>query len=365
MLKPEQCRGARGVLGWSQLKLAQEAGVSLKTIQNFEHGKHSANKATISMLKVTLERAGISFDGDVITGGKQASLLAQNTQSNAVGNWYNTQNEQQSEETNATLREQIRQELRAEVMDEVRASTRGEVEDELRPLIKVKVMDEVRDQLRNEVSDEVARNLETKIREQVTASLPTKESLREQVRNEVHEELKDAVHKEEADRIWKEVEAEIRSTIPVSEPVENVRAKLLEEIRPQLKEELQSEFDRELNGRVAQIEKDLRFSLRSEIDRELRQDIRDEVWNQAYAQGKHEMEAQVAQIRSESRSQSFNVPVAREQIEQALADLSQAIVARAGDKLGPLVSRNAVEQLVDMATRDVQDRLHHQLRQAA
>jgi DNA-binding XRE family transcriptional regulator len=65
MMKAMQCRAARGLLDWTQDDLAREAGVSALTIRNFEGGRTTPNPATMIVLRLAFEKAGIEFlDGD-------------------------------------------------------------------------------------------------------------------------------------------------------------------------------------------------------------------------------------------------------------------------------------------------------------
>ena len=57
----EQCRGARGMLGWSRDKLAHEANVAKRTIVDFENDKRKTQSSSILALKVAFENAGIEF----------------------------------------------------------------------------------------------------------------------------------------------------------------------------------------------------------------------------------------------------------------------------------------------------------------
>jgi transcriptional regulator with XRE-family HTH domain len=61
-----QIRSARGLLGWSQGKLAQAAGVGLTTIQRIERtrGVVKGNFSTIFKIQRALETAGIQFIDD-------------------------------------------------------------------------------------------------------------------------------------------------------------------------------------------------------------------------------------------------------------------------------------------------------------
>jgi len=62
MLKIEQLRAARGLLGWSQSKLAARAGLSLPTVKRVEAGvgPRVSDDARIK-LRQALEFAGIEF----------------------------------------------------------------------------------------------------------------------------------------------------------------------------------------------------------------------------------------------------------------------------------------------------------------
>jgi len=59
-----QSRAARGLLKWTQVDLAHEAGVSTVTVQNFEAGKTEPNPATREVIKLAFERAGVEFNAD-------------------------------------------------------------------------------------------------------------------------------------------------------------------------------------------------------------------------------------------------------------------------------------------------------------
>jgi transcriptional regulator with XRE-family HTH domain len=59
-----QTRAARGLLRWTQERLAREAGVSLPTIANYEAEKTQPIPATLEMIRQALERAGIEFNAD-------------------------------------------------------------------------------------------------------------------------------------------------------------------------------------------------------------------------------------------------------------------------------------------------------------
>jgi transcriptional regulator with XRE-family HTH domain len=72
MIKAMQSRAARGLLRWSQDRLAREAGVSTLTVLNFEAGLTKPIPATLEMIKQALERAGVEF---VEKDGKFGAVL--------------------------------------------------------------------------------------------------------------------------------------------------------------------------------------------------------------------------------------------------------------------------------------------------
>lgn len=61
VLSPAQCRGARGLLGWTQAELAIAAAVAVKTIADFEGMKRSPYARTLRDVRGALEKAGIVF----------------------------------------------------------------------------------------------------------------------------------------------------------------------------------------------------------------------------------------------------------------------------------------------------------------
>ena len=58
ILKPEQCRAARGLLDWTQEELAEQADVSRSTIRDFENGRHHLHPATAAQVVAALEQGG-------------------------------------------------------------------------------------------------------------------------------------------------------------------------------------------------------------------------------------------------------------------------------------------------------------------
>lgn len=72
----EQCRAARGLLGWSQARLCEAAKVSPATIANFEAGKRIPIANNLAAIRTALEGAGAVFldDDEFVPGGKGVRL---------------------------------------------------------------------------------------------------------------------------------------------------------------------------------------------------------------------------------------------------------------------------------------------------
>jgi transcriptional regulator with XRE-family HTH domain len=60
-ISPAQCRGARGLLGWSQSDLSEASKTATKTIADFERGAREPYPRTIADVRSALEKAGIEF----------------------------------------------------------------------------------------------------------------------------------------------------------------------------------------------------------------------------------------------------------------------------------------------------------------
>src|SRR5258708_34999586 len=69
MISPAQCRAARGLLDWSQQDLAREAEVGVVTIRQLEAGVNQPRRATLIVVRHTLEAAGGAFIGNKGGGG--------------------------------------------------------------------------------------------------------------------------------------------------------------------------------------------------------------------------------------------------------------------------------------------------------
>lgn len=60
-MSPEQCRAARGWLGWSQQELAERASVGLSTVRDFEAGRRQPIPNNIAAMRHAIEAAGVEF----------------------------------------------------------------------------------------------------------------------------------------------------------------------------------------------------------------------------------------------------------------------------------------------------------------
>jgi transcriptional regulator with XRE-family HTH domain len=57
-----QIRAARGLLGWSQTRLGDEAGLSLPTVKRYETGSaQRVSEDAVTAMQAALERAGVIF----------------------------------------------------------------------------------------------------------------------------------------------------------------------------------------------------------------------------------------------------------------------------------------------------------------
>lgn len=60
-MSPEQCRAARGWLGWTQQELARRAGVGLSTVRDFEKGERTPIANNLAAIRRAIEDAGIAL----------------------------------------------------------------------------------------------------------------------------------------------------------------------------------------------------------------------------------------------------------------------------------------------------------------
>ena len=61
MLKPEQIRGARAMLGLTQAEVAKRAGISTTGLNNIERGTSDPKASTLTSIQQVLEVAGVEF----------------------------------------------------------------------------------------------------------------------------------------------------------------------------------------------------------------------------------------------------------------------------------------------------------------
>jgi predicted transcriptional regulator len=61
MITPAQCRAARGLLSWSQQKLATKAKVGIVTVHQLETGLSEPRRSTMDVIRRALETAGVEF----------------------------------------------------------------------------------------------------------------------------------------------------------------------------------------------------------------------------------------------------------------------------------------------------------------
>ncbi len=60
-LTPALCRGARGLLDWTQTDLAERAAVSRSTVKDFEAGLHELQRASAAQLIRALAEGGVAI----------------------------------------------------------------------------------------------------------------------------------------------------------------------------------------------------------------------------------------------------------------------------------------------------------------
>lgn len=68
-LLPGQCRAARGLLNWSQSRLATTSNLSEDVIRNFEMGRTVASSNSLVAISTALEAAGIELIADGLVSG--------------------------------------------------------------------------------------------------------------------------------------------------------------------------------------------------------------------------------------------------------------------------------------------------------
>jgi len=69
-MTPAQCRAARGLLNWSEDRLASAAGIKVFVVREFE-GEKSVPRMTAQVLQRAFEAAGIEFSDHGAPGVRQ------------------------------------------------------------------------------------------------------------------------------------------------------------------------------------------------------------------------------------------------------------------------------------------------------
>ena len=60
-MTPAQCRAARGLLDWTQAKLAEAAGLALATVVKFERSGRAVPARAVQAIRLAFEAAGVEF----------------------------------------------------------------------------------------------------------------------------------------------------------------------------------------------------------------------------------------------------------------------------------------------------------------
>ena len=69
LILPSQCRAARGLLKWTQPRLAEASGIGLSTINRYENETRPPRKGAVMRLRAALEAAGVQFIFENGNGG--------------------------------------------------------------------------------------------------------------------------------------------------------------------------------------------------------------------------------------------------------------------------------------------------------
>ena len=81
MITAEQCRAARGLIGWTAKQLAETAKVGVMTVSRFEAGQGETYPATRTVIQNALEQAGVEFIPE--NGGGAGVRMKKNTSGEA------------------------------------------------------------------------------------------------------------------------------------------------------------------------------------------------------------------------------------------------------------------------------------------
>ncbi|TPG49306.1 transcriptional regulator [Roseomonas nepalensis] len=70
-MTPEQCREARALLGWTEVQLANHAGIKVETVRYVEAGNGRPKALTLAIIRTCLEAAGVEF---ILASGDSAGV---------------------------------------------------------------------------------------------------------------------------------------------------------------------------------------------------------------------------------------------------------------------------------------------------
>jgi len=76
-MTPAQCRAARALIDMTQGKLAEEAGVGLSTIVDFEKQRRQVSDSAIADIRAALEKMGVELIPEDPGGGAGVRLAKQ------------------------------------------------------------------------------------------------------------------------------------------------------------------------------------------------------------------------------------------------------------------------------------------------
>jgi transcriptional regulator with XRE-family HTH domain len=68
-MSPAQCRAARGLLDWTQARLAGASGLAVSTVVRFERSETVVPAATVQAVQLAFEAAGVEFIPENGSGG--------------------------------------------------------------------------------------------------------------------------------------------------------------------------------------------------------------------------------------------------------------------------------------------------------
>jgi transcriptional regulator with XRE-family HTH domain len=76
MITASQCRAARGLLNWTQQRLADAAHIGVATVRLFESEAKGTRQSTLVLLKQAFESAGVEFTNGSQPGVRLTTVVA-------------------------------------------------------------------------------------------------------------------------------------------------------------------------------------------------------------------------------------------------------------------------------------------------